>query len=561
MRISKLLLGLGLASVPAATPVSAFGQATIPAPETVTPKTLQPPVEKSEATVAIPQAEALTPPPGADSIFMTPTHIIIENAFSEVAKRSDTLARSAEGRRLSLAQIYHLASEIEAIHARQGFVFARAVVPPQRLVDQGTLRILVVDGFIENIDTSRLPGPIRAAVATRLESLRNRSQLKVDQIEPQLLIAGEVAGASLRSTLARGNQPGGVSLIVEGTWHPLRVTLRQDNALDRSLGDATSTLQFSTNSLFGLGETLYGYAATSNPLRPFAANTSVRVLGAGFSIAPGNGRLSLNPEFTFSRTLPRVPANVPRSEGDLLRYAFRAGYLLTVTRARRVALDLSLETLDQRTTAIDFSTDLARDHYAVTRLGVSASNAGQRASWNVSVQLGQGLGGLGGTGDAPPTRQKATANFSKVTGQAHAAIALGPRLSIAATALGQSSFGHALLRAEQFQLEGNEAVSAYIGGVTVVDEGVTARIEAKGRIALTLLPLAPYAFVAAGYGRIVSPTALEVGHLSAAAIGAGVRTSILKGHAELGAEFAYGKASAAAVGSRQRLNLVASIRL
>ncbi len=545
----------------AVTPVASKAQTTVAAPETVTPKTLRPATERGDSKLALPPVQALVPPPGADGVRVTPARVAVEGVFPEVASEVGALVRSIEGETITLADLYRVASAIEAVHAQHGFVLARVTVPPQRIADGGTVSILVVDGFIEGIDTASLPRQVRAAVAARLAGLRDRRRLTVGQIERQLLVAGEVAGVTLRSTLARGKQPGGVQLIVDGSWRPLRAIVRGDNVLDRSLGSASSTLQLSLNSLLGLGETLYGYAATSDPLRPFASNTQVRVLGAGLIVAPGDGRLTLNPEVTLSRTLPTVPANVPRSEGRLLRYALRASYLLAETRAQRLALDLSLEALEQRTIAIDFATDLAHDHYAVARLGVGTSHKGHRASWTLGAQLGQGLGSLGTNMAIPPTRQGATDNFTKVTALARGALAVGPQLTLAGAAFVQTSFGRPLLRAEQFQLEGNEAVSAYVGGVTAVDEGVTARVEGGARLSVRQLLLTPYLFTAAGYGRIARPTVVEVGHLGVAAIGAGVRTSILEGRAQFGVEYAYGIATLPTLTRHQRVNLTASVRL
>jgi hypothetical protein len=37
-------------------------------------------------------------------------------------------------------------------------------LPPQLIVDGGTMRVLIVAGFIEIVDVSHLPRPVRAAV-------------------------------------------------------------------------------------------------------------------------------------------------------------------------------------------------------------------------------------------------------------------------------------------------------------------------------------------------------------------------------------------------------------
>jgi hemolysin activation/secretion protein len=552
----RRLAGPSVLALALALPVAVQAQTNTAAPETVTPQTLAPEVAPDTA-IKLPALQSLSPPPGSEGLRATPAHVLVEGAFPAVADEVAALTRPLEGRAITLAELYRIASEIEALHARAGYVLARVSVPPQRIADGGTVRIVVIDGFLESIDTSALPRRIQSAVAARLAGLRGVRQIRLGRIERQLLLAGDVAGVTLRSTLARGDEAGGVRLIVDGTWRPLRVTARGDNALDRSLGDASGSLQVSANGLLGLGETLYSYAATSDPARPFASDTSVRVFGGGMLVGVGNGRLTLNPEATVSRPVPTAPAGAPRTEGLLVRYAARAGYVLAQTREGRLALDLSLEALDQKTNAIDFDTELARDHYAVARFGASYGRVAPRLAWNVSAQLSEGLGRLGGDTGVPPTRQGAQPAFTKLTAQGRVTYAVAPRLTLSAALFAQSSLGHAMLRAEQFQLEGNDAVSAYVGGITALDDGATLRTEAATRVALGPLALAPYIFAAGGNGAIARPTAVETAHLTAGAFGGGVRSTIW-GHFTLGAEYAYGLASVTALDRHGRFNLTAS---
>lgn len=525
-----------------ATPTAAGAQ-TVAAPNTVTPPTLRPDLPPAAAAFSVPEAQGLTPPPGAEALHVAPGSVLVEGAFPRVREEVAALARAAEHRDVSLAQLYALASAIEAAHARAGYVLARATIPPQQLNDGGAVRITIVDGFVETVDTAALVG---------------RREVTLAVLERQVLLAGEVAGVSLRSTLARGEQAGGVRLIVEGTWRPLRASVRADNAIDRSLADANATLQIGVNGLLGLGETVYGYLGTDDPLHPFAARTRVSVYGGGVLFGVGDGRLTLNPEATVSRTRPAPVPGVPLTRGLFTRIALRGGYLLGATRSGRSALDLSVEAIDQRNTAIEFATDLARDRYAVARVGATVSRVLPRASWSLAAQLGQGLGDLAHAGTSL-TRQGATARFTKVTAQARSALALGTRWSLSGVALGQTSFDRAQLRAEQFQLEGVDAVSAYVGGATTVDEGATVRVELARRLAIGRVPLSPYLFGAGGVGRIARPTAVEPDELTAAAIGVGARIGLFGGRAELTAEYARGWSSLAALNHRDRVNFSSRI--
>ena len=543
-----------------AIPTAIAAQTAIPAPNTVTPPTLQPEHGPELPAILLPPTETLSPPTGAEDFRFTPGQVSVEGAFPRVASAVASLARTIEGRTVTLADVYRMASAIEAAHARQGFVLARVSIPPQRLVDGGPVRIVVTDGFIESIDVSGVPRQLRNVVAARLTGLRDVPQLTLARIERQILLAGDVAGATLRSTLARGDKPGGVRLLIDGQWRPLRASLRADNAVDRSLADASVTVQVSLNGLLGLGETIYAYAATSDPLRPLASDTRVRVIGTGVLLGIGDGRLTLNPEATLARTQPLAPPGVPRTQGRLERYAIRTTYVLARTRFHQDLLDFSIEALDQRTTAIDFGSDIARDRYAVARLGASVARISALASWSLAGQVGQGLGHLVSDLTVPPTRQDALATFTKLSGQGRVLIPVGRHVSWSAVALAQTSFGRPLLRAEQFQLEGSEAVSVFVGGVTAVDEGLTLRSELSVPVAVRQMTFAPYVFAAGGFGHVARPTSVEAGHLLAGAIGVGARTTIANGRLGLGFEYGYGFANLPAIDGCERVNFTASVR-
>ncbi|KQP30482.1 hypothetical protein ASF49_13280 [Methylobacterium sp. Leaf104] len=83
----------------------------------------------------------------------------------------------------------------------------RVVLPAQRLTDGGTVRFLVIDGQIERIDTTALPGEIRDRIAAVLAPLAGRPGLTLAEIERRVLLAGDTPGTVLRSTLAAGPAP------------------------------------------------------------------------------------------------------------------------------------------------------------------------------------------------------------------------------------------------------------------------------------------------------------------------------------------------------------------
>ena len=186
------------------------------APITVTPPSLAPPRTDNGFRVEIPEAGALIPPTGAEGVAVKLGTVEVAGGFSEVADQTAAIVASIQGRSVTLAEIYAAASKIEAIHAHAGYVLARVTIPPQDLSDGAPLKIIVIDGFIEDIDVSQLPARVRHVVARRTESLVGKRHVKLSEIEQPLLLANETPGLTLRSTLMRGAQPGGTRLVLEG---------------------------------------------------------------------------------------------------------------------------------------------------------------------------------------------------------------------------------------------------------------------------------------------------------------------------------------------------------
>ena len=543
------------------------------APITITPPTLAPERRTHDFQVTLPQGGALTPPPGAEAMSITLGRVVVDGGFREVADQTAAIITRIEGKRVTLAQIYAAASMIEAAHARAGYVFARVSVPPQDLHDGGVLKIVVLDGFIEALDVSALPKRVRAPVLRAGGKLVGRPHLKMADIETALMLASDTPGLTLRSTLVRGDKPGGTRLVLEGTQAPVSVDLGADNAYDPSLGSYGVHAELTLNSPLGFGEQIYGFVASGYDLAHLFSNAApASIVGGGVTVPLGDGHLALNPEATFSRTRPTAFIHAPQTVGWLQRETLRANYTIVRTRQITGGISLTLERLDESNQNPGLGA-LSHDHYLALRLGASWSRQtpdGQ--SWSVALKLHQGLGDAGAitAADAaashvPTSRQGAGDAFTHLNANASAHWQLGNYGALSLMAKGQGSFGKALYRAEQFALEGADGASAYIGGATTLDEGGAARIEYAPPAAPAFKPLGlvlqPYFFVAAGGGRINRPTSLEPGGFTVASLGFGSHAFLARGALQMGVEFAHGFSAYSPLNNADRVNLTLGLHV
>lgn len=548
---------------------AANAQAAPVSPSAITPEDLIPITGSENPVVEIPETDALSPPVGAEGLMVALGDVVVDGAFSELSVKVGAVVAQLRNQKVSLAQIYAAASEIEAIHARAGFILARISVPPQTLKDNGTLRLVMVDGFIDDVNTVGIPYPVRPAVAARGGDLTGQRHLKMADIETLLTRVSEIPGLTLRSTLMRGDNPGGARLVLEGQHDPLSGSFSVDNQLDPSLDRWAYTLQLALNSAMGLGEQAYGFVSSDYRAgQLFSATPRVRVRGGGAIVPLYDGNISLNPEATFSQTAPEAETGAPRTIGTLRRLTLRVNKPIFRSQRKSGGLTLTVEQIEERSKLSDFDMPISYDRYMAARVGGSFGLAKRNGRYvGMRIQFSQGLGNLGALSEAAAlergvdfSRQGAGLDFSKLTIGAHINGPVSEHIGLSFDARAQTSFGSAIFRAEQFTLEGEDGLSGYVGGHTAVDTGFSVRSEMSRQIRLGAhAGMVPYVMAAAGSGRLNDVTVLEDASLTLFNLGAGVRIALPYGLG-VNVEYTRGMSPIDSFNSIQRVNVMTSLR-
>ena len=549
-----------------------FCVAQIAAPSQLTPQSLRPQALSGNQGIVLPGPSAVPIPAGADNLNVLIDDVEVAGAFAELSSATAAWVAGIKGRRISVTQIYAAAAALERIHAEAGYPLVRVVIPPQQLVDRGRLVVVVVDGFIEGIDVAGLPDRVVDVVAARTDLLVGRRHLKMSEIERALLIAGDVPGLKLKSTLMRGSREGGVRLLLEGEHRIVTGSVGGDDRLSSALGTWQLRGSVAVNSAFGAGEQIYGTVGLGADLRAaIDGTTPLAVYGGGAVIPIGTDGMTINPEYTHSTTRTAQAPGVPASLGTFDRYALRLRDPLLLTRKTSLYLNVSIEEVAQQVTAPDFGVTLNSDRYAVLRVGPDTT---MTLPWGESLQLGanlsQGLGGRGAVDAAvsgvPLSRQGAGPEFTKLTANAHLAQPLPADLRLDLIGAGQYSLGQPMMRPEQIALDGSDAVSAFASGTFTADQGVTLRGELSRPFAVsfnaTNAVVSPYLFSSYGRGWLVDATSLEQSVINASAFGLGVRGTVEAKaglpSASLGVEIGRGYTDLAGVRQGWRANINAS---
>lgn len=497
--------------------------------------------------IALRGAPGLATPGGAEKLFVKLAGVSVSGGLPQLAAATAELEAKLTGRKISGADAFAAARDLEAAYAKAGYVLARVILPPQQLVNGARLRLVVVDGFIERIETKDLPERARQRIATLVGPLTGRRGLTLTEIERRVLLAGDIPGVLLRSTLVSGRAEGATVLVIDGKYQAASETLTFDNTLSKALGRTTIGVGLDLNSAAGFGELIYLRAAghpdggDSGFFERYPRN---RTLAGGFILPLWVDGLTFNVEYTDARTTPLAMGGLQTTSAFdrlslRLRYAWLRGRAANFNS--EVAFDAQNET--QSLFAAGAPVPLSQDRLRIVRL---ANDGDVLTPWGATISgraaASFGIDGLGArtAADASPllplSRQGADATFQKFDVTLAYNQALVEHLALSLTARAQTSFNRPLLRSEQIGIANPSGLSAFDAGSVVGDQGFVMRGEFQSPWALPLqsMPFAsnspsigvvasPYLFASYGEVSLQDPTVLEAPYVRATSFGGGLR--------------------------------------
>ncbi len=521
-------------------------------------------IQSSGHGVKIAGGRGQATPAGAENLLVTPSKVIVDGGMHELADDTAAIEAQIAGKRVTAADLFKAARDLEAAYARAGFILARVSVPPQIINDGQPLHLKVTHGFIEAVDNSALSDRVGSHVAHLLAPLVGQQDVTREQIERQLMLAGDTPGLMLRSVLKAGKTPGGAIIVVEGKHNLVTSTVMVDNSYSSELGTAHVTYGADLNSPTGHGEVIYarigGYPGGEGG-SIFDHLPRSRQLVAGFSVPLGTHGFWFNMEAVDSRT--DATSDQPyRLPDHYQRLAARLGYHWLRSRNANLATQLSfdvtheLQQLEMSGSLSDFSEDRLRVLRLVQQGNIYLSDSSHLSG---SMTLSQGLdalGARGGTTSVPLSRDGAAPDFTKLDLEARFQQTFaGGDAAFSLAAKAQYSFGDPLVASEQIGLGGMSMLSAYDSGAMVGDSGLMARGELALPRKLSLFSsypglgteISPYLFGAAGLVSLEQPTAAEEEITRAVSVGAGLRFALARRQssdaAMLTLEYAHGDAS------------------
>jgi hemolysin activation/secretion protein len=288
------------------------------------------------------------------------------------------------GRRFDPEGLRRLAGAIADVARTQGYVFATASIPPQK-VASGILRIAVDLGHIDDV---RVIGTDNAALRRMLGVLADGTPMRTDRLERQLLIAGDIPGIRIgRTSFAREGDRG--VLIVRATEDRAAMNLVLDNRGSHEIGPERLRTSTDFRGLLSSGDELT-IETINTPFQP----REFTLIGANYTMLLGNAGTDLTVGGFYGRSRPAGVLRGRNIQGRSIAGSITATHPLL--RSRRASLWLSGEfdsreiVQDQRGSRLrtDRLTTATTTLSGSSRSGAGASAAGSRSSraWACSTR-------------------------------------------------------------------------------------------------------------------------------------------------------------------------------
>lgn len=492
---------------------------------------LAPGVPTPPPGIQVPESPAGAPPPGAESIFLTPRAIVVGGVSVYPGSRIAELTQPLVGRRVAASEIFTLAQRIERLYRDDGYFLTLVFVPQQQVAD-GTVHIRVVEGYIGSIAIEGEAGPSRARIERILNRITESRPARIDEVERQLLLADDTPGTALRTVLRRGSAPGASEMVVQITHRAFDAVAAVDNRGSRYQGPQQMYGTVGLNSPTRFGDRLEGqfFTALTREQNYGQLNYYVPLTDSGLKLKLFGGAGTSYPDLALGAI---GYTNDLGLAGGLLSYP------IIRTRDRNLYVGAEVDFYYSRTSV---GRGLNAGHVLQGQSDVRPLRIGfegdLRDAWNglnrATLRAHKGLDIFNPTQPDNPTNDRPGSDplFFKWTGEISRLQGIWSTESWSLNLLGVVSGQYTwdiLPNSEKYYLGGDRLGRGYYNGEVTGDRALITSIEAQFNFAMTndldqpesLIPIQLYMFCDLGWARNLSPN--DIPSQRIASFGGGAR--------------------------------------
>lgn len=190
-----------------------------------------------------------------ETIRVTSLRFIGKNSFLN-EKQQNSLKEQVEGKDVGLTDIRTLTDKANTALRQNGFLLARAIIPPQD-VTSGSLEIELIEGTIETVSFEYGQGVrVREELLRRIaESAIDHDSLTKADLEAAMLGMSDLPGVTARASLTPGEKAGTSRIVVDVTEQPILTgSFGGDNYGSPSTGRVQGYSQLAFTDLTGEGD-------------------------------------------------------------------------------------------------------------------------------------------------------------------------------------------------------------------------------------------------------------------------------------------------------------------
>lgn len=431
------------------------------------------------------------------------------------------------GQEITTTRVFEMAEQMTARYRRDGYILSQVVVPEQTIAEDGNVRLVAVEGFIDGVQVRGERSTDDAVVAAHAKTLQAARPLTAAVLERELLLMNDLGRSSARGTLMPSAQtPGAADLVVDLSRERGALAIGTHNRSSRSLGPRRVTLDAQWYGALTSWDHISVQGGSS-------LDSELNYVGLGYGGLLGRSGTQWNIGVTGVHSEPGVAANLADAdlETESVSGVLEVSHPLLRSRSRNLYVRGSLTSFDGTSELL--LAPLSDDRIRAVRVGLSFDAADR---WNgittIDAEVSQGLDGFGaretGTEDSPLSRANGETKFSKMTVYAARLQSLGPDWSGLLAISAQRAFS-TLLAPELFAFGGELFGRGYDAAELAGDSGIAAKLELRYSLPIPQLAgiATPYAFF--DWGRIERRDPIdETRSADASSWGVGVRFSGLQ---------------------------------
>jgi hemolysin activation/secretion protein len=239
---------------------------------------------KSSPDLVIPEVTTPAPDGSFDTIKLTLRDVVIEGNAAIDSETLKAQFASLIGHEVSLSQVFSATQAITKLYVDRGYALCLAYIPAQD-IENGVVKIRVVEGYIESIDVTTDDAQLARIVSGYGDNIKASRPLKTAVLERYLLLANDLPGVRVRSVVDKGSgAPGAMKMILRVEHRQWEPSLSFDNRGTKALGPERGRIDLVVNGLLSARDRLsvtYMRGVDDDELDYFAGSFSLALNSEG----------------------------------------------------------------------------------------------------------------------------------------------------------------------------------------------------------------------------------------------------------------------------------------